>query len=122
MRTITVSQLNDLIDQTLYCLKHYGVDPKRCPWFPFETSLSLDIAMEGQLATARKKARRKIKRLGATSPIETCLWLSYVLKVWTLRYVIRQQRAEMCTQDEVDLLFIAALGTEIKRLGFQLAL
>jgi len=63
-------------------------------------------------------------RLGKKHPLRTYSWLSYVLAFWAWRFAVLLRcggGAEgIGQQEEVELCFIAALGVEIKRLGFQL--
>lgn len=123
MRTITVRELKLLTNLSLKRLQRYTADPKNCPWFPYDASMSLERA-EVQLAEAREKAKRRIARLGKKYPLRTCYWISYVLAFWTWRFAVLLKcggGAEgIEQQEEVDLYFISALGAEIKRLGFQL--
>ncbi len=127
MRTMTIAELNQQIDLALERLRQCLNAPHYCAWPISSKSLA---EAEELLIEARKKAKRKIRRLGAKYPSMSqsinWQWISYVLTAETWRFTLwlrdhHGYAAEgLQQQEEMELLFICSLGAEIKRLGFQL--
>lgn len=123
MRTLTVMELNQQIDLCLWRLGVY-VDTGR---WTYESSVKSLAEAEESLSKARKTAKRKIRRLGAKYPdIAASInlqWIAYVLTAESWRFVLwlKDRGADLQQQrEEIELLLIEQIGTEIKRLGFQL--
>jgi len=127
MRTMTVTELNQQIDLALERLSQCRKAPHYCAW-PISSKCLAEA--EELLIEARKKAKRKIRRLGATYPSMSqsinWQWIAYVLTAETWRFALwlRDHRGDAAEglpqQEEIELLFLSSLGAEIKRLGFQL--
>lgn len=127
MRTMTVADLNQQIDLALERLRQCLNTPQSCAWPISSKSLA---EAEELLIKARKKAKRKIRRLGAKYPSMSqsinWQWIAYVLTAETWRFALWLRdhcgyTAEgLRQQEEIELLFLCSLGAEIKRLGFQL--
>ena len=127
MRTITVTELNQQIDLALERLRQCRTAPHYCAW-PISSKCLAEA--EKLLIEARKKAKRKIRRLGAKYPSMSqsinWQWITYVLTAETWRFALwlRDHRGDAAEglpqQEEIELLFLSSLGAEVKRLGFQL--
>jgi hypothetical protein len=131
MRTLSKQRLQTLIDWCLLILDQY-MDTGHWVFRPPRKSLA---KMEKSVTKARQFARKKIRRADVLCSLIGCkvstihhMWIDYVLTADVWRFVLwlkecghehgytdwQQQR------EEIELLLLAQIGKEIKRLGFQL--
>ncbi len=126
MRTLTKKDLQEQID---VCLWRLGVYLDTGHWTHESSAQSL-VEAEESLSQARKTAKRKIRRFGAKYPYMSTFtnrqWISYVLTAASLRFVLwlkdREYTDLQQQREEIELLLIEQIGTEMKQLGFQLEL
>lgn len=127
MRTMTVEALKQQIDLCLWRLRYFMNTGK---WTYRIKARSLAQA-EQLVATSRKQAQRRIRRLDAQCPSVrqslTGQWIASVLSAESWRFALwLRDHSDYAAKDwqqqqeDIELILISNLGKEIKRLGFEL--
>jgi hypothetical protein len=113
MRTITQSQLKDLIDQAFERFDEllYPNDPEDARW-PFYAPLEREKE-EARCVEGACFAKGQIEK-------EPYRWLTIYICYYWIEWFILRERIDSVDQDDQDLRFLSELGLEVKMMEFQL--